>query len=163
MSAKQRLKASLSAAASLGKAGRFLEARKILTSVKNDPEVDVLGHRTALHLPRQLHSALMKLAKAEKNAALSIGYQYNLVPPPALLIDYSRFTTAERRNITAINRLAVPRIIHQIWIGPDKPPMGTQAWKSHALVCEITWPQNCHRRSTRRRPQLFPTAWPQGV
>ena len=133
MLAKQRLKASLSAAASLRKAGRFLEAREILTGVKNDPEVDILGHRTSLNLPRQLHSSLMKLAKAEKDAALSIGYQYNLVPPPALLNDYSRFTTTERRDITAINRLAIPNIIHQIWIGPDKPPISTQAWKAHAV------------------------------
>lgn len=133
MSAKQRLKASLNTAATLGKAGKFDEAREILTSLTHDPDIDALGHRTSLGLPRQLHSALMRLAKVEKDALLSIGYQYNLVPPPSLLAEYSRFTTDERRDITAVNRLVVPHTIHQIWIGPDKPPLGIQAWKNHAL------------------------------
>jgi len=132
MSAKQRLKASLSAAVSLSQAGKFRKAREILTNLSNDPDVEVLGHRTSLGLPRQLHSALLKLAKAEKDTLLSIGYQYNLVPPPALLNKYFRFTTAERRTIAGVNRLPIPRTLHQIWIGPNKAPLGTQAWQTHA-------------------------------
>ena len=132
MSAKHRLKASLNAAASLSKAGNFQEARKILTNLKDDPDIDHLGQRTSLGLPRQLHSALLKLAKAEKDAVLRIGYQYNLVPPPALLSRHVSFSTAERKSITAANSLAIPRKIQQIWIGPEKPPIGTEAWKDHA-------------------------------
>lgn len=110
----------------------FLEAREYLSNLQNDPDIDSLGHRTTLNLPRQLHSALLKLAKAEKDAVLKIGYQYNLVPPPELLNRHASFTTAERQSITAANRQLVPRKIHQIWIGPAKPPIGTQAWASHA-------------------------------
>jgi len=132
MSAKQRLKAKLKTAISLANAGQFTEAQALLASLKNDPDIDVLGHKTALGLPRQLHSAQLKLEKAKKNAVSSLGYQYNLVPPPALLSDYSKVTTAERIAISSANREPVPRTIHQIWIGPDKAPLGTDAWREHA-------------------------------
>lgn len=132
MSAKQRLKASLKTAISLAYAGQFTEAQELLVNLKNDPDIDVLGHKTALGLPRQLHSAQLKLEKAKKDAVSSLGYQYNLVPPPALLGDFSRVTTTERSAISSANREAIPRTIHQIWIGPDRAPLGTEAWQEHA-------------------------------
>ena len=132
MSAKQRLKAILASAIALGKAGNFTDAWTMLTKLENDPEIDALGHRTALGLPRQLHSAHLKLAKLQKNSVLKIGYQFNLVPPPTLLAHHGQFTSDERKSIVMANRQAVPRTIHQIWIGPESPPLSTSAWKAHA-------------------------------
>ncbi len=129
---KKRLNNQLKAAAALRLEQRFQEAREILTSLQGDPHVELLGNRTALGLPRRLHSALLKLAKAEKDAIASIGHQYHLVPPPTLLSPFTQFTSAERKALTNANRQAVPRKIHQIWIGPHSPPAGTRAWEVHA-------------------------------
>ena len=132
MPEKKRLNKQLDAAAALRLSGNFQEARAVLTNLKSDPHAELLGHSTSLGLPRRLHSALLKLAKAEKDAVHSIGYQYHLVPPPALLSTYTQFTSAERRILTKANREAIPHKIHQIWIGPDSPPIGTDAWEAHA-------------------------------
>ncbi len=129
---KQRLNDQLEAAAALRIEGRFQEVREILTALERDPHVELLGNRTSLGLPRRLQSALLKLAKAEKNTVHRIGYQYHLVPPPTLLSPYTQFTSAQRRSLTKANREAIPRKIHQIWIGPHSPPVGTKAWQAHA-------------------------------
>lgn len=134
MSAKQRLNGRLEAAATLRAAGQFDKAREILQALAVDPEVDALGQRTSLGLPRRLQSALLKVAKAEKDRLISIGYQYHLVPPPSVLQRFATFTTTERRQITAANRETVPRHIHQIWIGSNPEPVGTSAWEKHAQL-----------------------------
>ncbi len=129
---KKRLNERLAAAATLRQAGQFVESREILNTLASDPDIGLLGSHTSLGLPRRLQSALLKLAKAEKNAVLSIGYQYHLVPPPQLLGTHTQYTGAQRRALTEVNRTPVPRKIHQIWIGPNAPPIGNQAWQAHA-------------------------------
>jgi len=129
---KKRLNEKLKVAAEACLAGRLAESRDILNTLAADPDIDQLGSHTSLGLPRRLQSAFLKLAKAEKNAVLSIGYQYHLVPPPAVMSAYTRFTGAQRRAMTAVNRQPVPRKIHQIWVGPNAPPFGTEAWQAHA-------------------------------
>ena len=104
----------------------------MLKSLESDTDVVLLGHTTSLGLPRRLHSAFLKLAKAEHDAIRSIGFQYNLVPPPDVLNKYATFTIAERKGITAANRQPVPKIIHQIWIGSKPAPVGADAWQDHA-------------------------------
>ena len=64
MSAKKRLNERLEAAARLRVSGQFDEADAILAAIGQDADVEVLGHRTSLGVPRRLHSALLKLAKA---------------------------------------------------------------------------------------------------
>jgi len=132
MSDKKRLNARLAAAAELRQSGQFNGARDILVALKNDPDADLLGHRTSLGLPRRLQSALLKLAKAEKDAVSSIGYQFHLVPPPELMNALTNFTSADRRAMTKVNQQAIPRTIHQIWVGENTPPVGTKAWEVHA-------------------------------
>ncbi len=129
---KKRLNDQLRAAATLRMQGQFQAAREVLTALSRDPQAKLLGHNTSLGLPRRLQSALLKLAKAEKDAVQSIGYQFHLVPPPALLSPYTQFTSAERRAIAKANSEPIPRKIHQIWIGPDDAPIGTNAWQAHA-------------------------------
>ena len=129
----------LDTAAALRHAGRYAKARDVLDELAADPNASLLGHETSLGMPRRLQSALLKLAKAEKDAALSIGYQYHLVPPPTLLAAYSRFSTEYRKAVVRANCQSVPRKIHQIWIGSDSPPVGTQVWQAHANAQEYDY------------------------
>lgn len=132
MSAKQRLNAELEKAARHRDAGAFDAARTVLEAVSVDPERKALGPDTTLGLPRRLHSALLKLAKAEQDPVKRIGYQYHLVPDPGILAIHGEFSLAEKRAIAEMNRMVVPPIIHQIWIGSADLPPSTKAWERHA-------------------------------
>ena len=132
MSPKQRLNAQLEKAAQYREAGAFDDARAVLEAVADDPERAALGPRTSLGLPRRLHSAFLKLAKAARDPLKRIGYQYHLVPDPEILSPYGAFTSAERRAIAEANRAAIPPVIHQIWIGPGQVPAASDAWAQHA-------------------------------
>jgi mannosyltransferase OCH1-like enzyme len=110
----------------------FDEARRILDQLSQEADQNLMGERTALGLPRKLHSAFLKLAKAENDVVSRTGYQYLLVPPPEVFEPYGRFSAEERRVIAAKNREAVPKIIHQIWIGDRPVPVSTEAWAAHA-------------------------------
>lgn len=112
--------------------GNYHEAHTLLDSLDDVADGHFMGEQTALGLPRKLHSAKLRLAKAQSDILLRIGYQYTLVPPPEMLARYGHFTMSERRELTEANRKDVPRIIHQIWIGPSEPPISTAAWASHA-------------------------------
>jgi inositol phosphorylceramide mannosyltransferase catalytic subunit len=132
MSAKQRLNAELEKAAAHRAAGAFEAARQVLATLVSDPDRAALGPETALGLPRRLHSALLKLAKAEHDPLQRIGYQYHLVPDPAVLAVHGTFTSAERRVIADANRASIPPVIHQVWIGNGPLPPSTKAWEQHA-------------------------------
>lgn len=132
MKGKQHFRAILAEARQRIAERAFAQARALLESVRRDPESDVLGPLTMLGLPRPLHAALLKLAKAEGDELRRIGYQYTLVPPPALMEPYGRFSDRDRARMAEAGRAAVPRLIHQIWIGPQPPPHTTDAWRIHA-------------------------------
>ena len=132
MSAKHRLKSKLDAAETLRLSGQFDGARELLVEIAADPDRDALGLSTAANLPRRLQSAFLKLAKAEKDSVRKAGYQFHLTPPPGLLAPYCTFSTDEKKAIAQANRGDVPRLIHQIWVGPNPVPAGARAWESHA-------------------------------
>lgn len=132
MSAKQRLNEHLEKAAAYREKGDFDAAREVLGVLARDPERAAMGPVTALGLPRRLHSAMLKLAKAERDPLKRIGYQYHLVPEPDILSEYATFTSAERRVIAEANRTVIPPVIHQIWIGSETAPPSTGAWAQHA-------------------------------
>lgn len=100
-------------------------------SAEKDPD-DELGHTTLLGLPRKLHSAYLKLAKAERRTLERMGLQQTLVPPPDLLAPFVAFSSDERRAMNAANRTPVPPVLHQIWIGSLPLPPGIEAWRDHA-------------------------------
>jgi mannosyltransferase OCH1-like enzyme len=129
---REHLRARLAEARGLLAAGDYNGAKIILDEIAADPNNHVLGPLTAFGLPRPLHSALLTLAKRENDLLKRIGYQYTLVPPPELLARHSHFTSAERRELAEAGRQAVPRIIHQIWIGSLPAPLATSAWSEHA-------------------------------
>ena len=132
MSAKQRLNAELEKAAEKRRAGDFAAARAVLEAVAADAERGALGPDTALGLPRRLHSAFLKLAKAQGDPIRRIGYQYHLVPDPGIYAVHGRFSAAERRAIAEANRAPVPPVIHQVWIGDGPLPASSKAWAQHA-------------------------------
>jgi mannosyltransferase OCH1-like enzyme len=114
---------------------RFAEGRALLDRIAADVRLTGmagLGSRTALGLPRKLHSAYLKLAKAEGRSAERIALQYSLVPPPELLMPLAAVDEMARRQMNSVNRQSVPRILHQIWIGPLAVPAGVAAWRHHA-------------------------------
>lgn len=132
MTTRDHYRSLLATAAELQAKGAFSEARDLLESMRDMPGIEVLGPETALGLPRRLHAAMLRLAKAEGDPLRRIGYQYHLVPPPGLLASYGRFTLAERTAMAEVNRHPVPRLIHQIWIGDLEPPPAISAWAAHA-------------------------------
>jgi len=95
----------------------FVSSQDRLARLSAEDDQHLMGEVTALGLPRRLHSAYLRLAKAKGDAVAKAGYQYLLVPPPEVFAPYGRFSPDERRAIAQKNREAVPRLIHQIWIG----------------------------------------------
>jgi mannosyltransferase OCH1-like enzyme len=134
MTARKHATDALEAAAALREAGDFAGARALLAALADHPDAQSLGEKTSLGLPRRLHAAMLRLAKAEGDLISRIGYQFHLVPDPARLAALARATAAERRAITEANRQPVPHTIHQIWIGPHAPPPATRAWATHAAA-----------------------------
>ncbi len=132
MTARQRATEALEAAARLRDEGDYAGARTLLAALADHPDAGALGETTSLGLPRRLHAAMLRLAKAEGDLIHRIGYQFHLVPHPERLASFTRATTAEKRTITAANRRPVPRVLHQIWIGPLPPPPAAAAWAIHA-------------------------------
>ncbi|WP_284777216.1 glycosyltransferase [Agrobacterium sp. lyk4-40-TYG-31] len=114
------------------KQANFEDARDILGQLSQAKEQRLMGEKTALGLPRKLHSAFLRLAKAQGDAVTKTGYQYLLVPPPDVFEPYSRFSLEDRRQIAAKNREPIPKILNQIWIGDRQVPVSTKAWAAHA-------------------------------
>jgi mannosyltransferase OCH1-like enzyme len=131
---KRKLKDDLRKITSFCAAGDIDRARDLLDSLQKHPDINELGQLTSLGMPRQLQSALLRLAKAENDRLSTIGYQYHLVPPPDMLRAHTQFTSEQRRAIANANRENIPRLIHQIWIGAKSPPRSTEAWNHHAAL-----------------------------
>ncbi len=128
---RARIKAALAEVRRLTGAGEFAAARAGLEVLRTDPAISLLGQITALGLPRQLQAALLRLAKAQGDVLARVAYQFHLAPHPDLLARHGLPVTA-RALCVAAAVLPVPRVIHQIWIGPLPPPSTTQAWQDHA-------------------------------
>lgn len=110
-----------------------------LEQLSHAGDLTPMGEMTALGLPRRLHSAYLRLAKAQGDEVRKTGYQYLLVPPPETFASHGRFTGSELRRITAKNREPVPRLLHQIWIGQKGVPNSTQAWADHAKAHGLSY------------------------
>lgn len=135
MNIGQDEKAALRAAKSLIADGCFAEARDLLQNMRSaltPQSIATLGPMTRIGMPRKLHSAFLKLAKAEDDAVSRIGLQYNLVPDPQRITRHFRIDDTTRRKMAAMNARPVPRKIHQIWIGSKPVPVGAAAWQHHA-------------------------------
>lgn len=132
MSDKKYYDAQLEKARQLQNDGQYAEAHALLLSLVAAKDGYMMGEQTVLGLPRRLHAARLRLAKAEGDMVAKIGYQYTLVPPPQVLAKYAQFSLEERHTINLKSREDVPRIIHQIWIGERALPVSVKAWAAHA-------------------------------
>lgn len=81
MSDKKYYDALLDKARQLQGNGKYAEAHAILSSLVAVEDGHLMGEPTVLGLPRRLHAARLRLAKAEGDRIAKIGYQYTLVPP----------------------------------------------------------------------------------
>ncbi|OLP49758.1 mannosyltransferase [Allorhizobium taibaishanense] len=141
-SARQTSRTAIEASLVEAKNGNLSKARALLDAVRQDEALlrdGDLGPLTVHGLPRKLHSAYLKLAKIEKDRIDVLGLQQTAVPPPELLLPFSRFSTEERRSITALNREPVPPVLHQIWLGPLPQPPACAAWAEHAARHGLTY------------------------
>lgn len=129
--AKARLVAEIAAAERLAKSGRGAEAEKILRAMANDPDAALLGPGTALGLPRKLHSALVRLAKITGDQVQIVGLRATAVPPSDMSSDLFAAGSAVRAAHVAAASWAVPKHIHQIWIG-GPPPAACAVWAGFA-------------------------------
>lgn len=134
MDAKDRLNAGIADLRSLVATGDLPGAQNLATALVADGDLRRVGPQTALGLPRRLHAALLHLAKAEGDAVRRAGYQFLLVPPADLLTPLFHYSADEKHDITVANRQAVPRVIHQIWIGRLPVPAACAAWEAHAAA-----------------------------
>lgn len=129
--AKARLVAEIAAAERLARSGRGAEAEAILRALANDPDAALLGPGTTLGLPRKLHSALVRLAKIRGDAVQIVGLRATAVPPADLSNDLFAAPPGVRAAHVAAASWAVPKHIHQIWIG-GPPPVACAAWAAFA-------------------------------
>nr|MDH4439867.1 mannosyltransferase [Rhizobium sp.] len=93
-----------------------------------------LGPPTVLGLPRKLHSANLKLAKIAGDRLRITGLQFTLVPDPAVMAAVGQYSGPERRLIARLAGAAVPRILHQVWIGDLPKPPAVAAWRKHCAA-----------------------------
>lgn len=124
-------KRMLCEAKKLIRSGLFAEARDLLQDIPAK-ELGKTDAVTSLGLPRRLQSAMLKLAKAERDAVTRVGYQFHLVPPPQTLARYAVFSPEEKAKMVELSQAPVPRCIHQIWLGSKSVPPTVEAWARHA-------------------------------
>jgi inositol phosphorylceramide mannosyltransferase catalytic subunit len=126
-------KKMLAEAKKLIQAGEFDAARDLLRQIEAENRGNA-DPATSLGLPRRLQSAMLKLAKAERDVVRKIAYQYHLVPPPEQLSRYAVFSPEERVKMFELSRAAVPHCIHQIWLGSRPVPVTVDTWMAHAAA-----------------------------
>lgn len=131
MTAKERLVAALTEALRIGGSGDLAEAGRRLEDLARDPEAAAFGVPTALGLPRKLHSARLKLAKLARDPAAVLGLQATAVPTETRIGDLFTADADDRATLVAAASAAVPRVLHQIWVG-GPPPVACAAWAGYA-------------------------------
>jgi len=125
------LRGLLATATSLITQRRFAEASELLDQILADPDNAVLGPKTALGLPRRLHAAQLKFAKATRDKIRRTALQYHLIPPPELLSPLFEVDETGRRARLKAAAAPVPRTVHQVWIGGPAPET-TAVWRDHS-------------------------------
>ena len=140
------------AALSLGMQDRFKVGESGVEILVDD---DIIIFRPVADLvPRRLHAAQLRLARAEGDRVAKLGWQALQGPPLQALLPLAELTAAERRAAGAMASQPVPRILHQIWIGElggrgdHAPPVGL------ALGVADRAAEVVHQRRLGDRPEV---------
>jgi hypothetical protein len=112
--------------------GRLQEAAAALADLAADPGAAALGPLTAAGMPRPLHSAALKLAKRQADRGATAWLRLTLVPPDGVLGALLAASPPDRPARAAADRGALPKILHQVWIGDRPVPVTTVAWAAWA-------------------------------
>lgn len=112
-------------------AGDLPQAREIAALLAGLP-AEPLGPLTMAGVPRRLHALLLRIAKAEGDVAAKAGWQVTQVPPPGVLAPFVALDEAQTARALALATVPVPRVLHQVWIGPLAPPANLDAWRAQA-------------------------------
>lgn len=100
-----------------------------LAAEAGDDPARPMGPLTLAGLPRRLHAAQMRLARARGDRVAKLGWQAMQGPAPEALLPLARLTADERAQAVALAGAKVPRILHQIWIGSLPRPPSLAAWR----------------------------------
>ena len=103
-------------------------AAHLAAEAAGDP-AEPMGPLTLAGLPRRLHAAQLRLARAEGDRVAKLGWQALQGPPLQALLPLAELTAEERRAAGAMAARPVPRILHQIWIGELPRPPALAAWQ----------------------------------
>ncbi|QYK41182.1 MAG: hypothetical protein KF887_17665 [Paracoccaceae bacterium] len=131
MAPKQELDAAIAEAQAARRSGDASRARAVLAAVAAG-HLAHLPPVTALGLNRRLHAALLRQAKADGDPVARVGFQAHLVPPPEVLDGITAAGGALRQAMVQAAARPIPRVIHQVWIGPRPLPPTIPAWAAHA-------------------------------
>lgn len=118
-------------------AGRLAEARRLarrLAELARGREDQPLGPPTLAGLPRRLHAARLRLARAAGDAIGKLGWQATQGPAPDALVPLARMTAEARRQAAAMAGTRVPRLLHQIWLGDLPRPPAIAAWRERCAA-----------------------------
>ena len=103
-------------------------AASLAAEAEGDP-ADPMGPLTLAGLPRRLHAAQLRLARAEGDQVAKLGWQAMQGPELGALLPLAQLTPEERAQAVALAGAPVPRILHQIWIGSLPRPSALAAWR----------------------------------
>lgn len=103
-------------------------AAHLAAEAAGDP-AEPMGPLTLAGLPRRLHAAQLRLARAEGDRVAKLGWQAMQGPPLQALLPLAQLTPDERAQAVAQAGAPVPRILHQIWIGSLPRPPALAAWQ----------------------------------
>lgn len=102
-------------------------AAHLAAEAAGDP-AEPMGPLTLAGLPRRLHAAQLRLARAQGDLVAKLGWQALQGPALEALLPLARLSADERARAVALAAAPVPRILHQIWIGSLPRPPALAAW-----------------------------------
>lgn len=121
--------ARLDALIRAGGAGAALALADQLATAAADDPAQPLGPPTLAGLPRRLHAARLRLARAQGDMVAKLGWQATQGPGFEALLPLAQFTADERARAAALAGAPVPRLLHQVWIGSLPRPPALAAWR----------------------------------
>ncbi|SMO65973.1 glycosyltransferase family 32 protein [Paracoccus laeviglucosivorans] len=114
-------------------AGDFAGAGALADALTTE-QTDAMGPPTLAGVPRRLHAARLRLARAQGDQIAKLGWQAMQGPGLDGLLPLATLTAKERQQAAAMAGTPVPRILHQIWIGDLPPPPSVAAWRAWCIL-----------------------------